>query len=71
MTTEIVEKNGFEIEYGGAWPIYRHRHNKWLVLYKKEFGFMVNISGAERKIEFVHELQLLFKLCKINDDVEV
>lgn len=70
LTPEILEKNGFKFEYGAAWNLYRFSV-PWFVLYKKEYGLMLNIGQIEIPISFVHRLQHALRLCGIEKEIEL
>ena len=65
LTPDILEKNGFV----KAWNTYRHSLKKWLVLYKKEFGLSLHIGEAEFRLDYVHELQHIMRLCGIDKEI--
>lgn len=69
LNPNILESNSFVKEYGGAWNIYRHAVKKWFVLFKKEFGFTLHIGETEMRLDYVHELQHILRVCGIEKEI--
>lgn len=79
LTPEILEKNGFILEYNG-YNYYENLDNtetNYLCVSfrtnkqprKIEFEFTNKIFGKIKTIQYVHEFQHLLKLCKINKEI--
>ena len=69
LTTEILEKNGF------VWdnlPISQCWEQYGLIIYPAGGGYRMNCGqNVSFKIDSVHELQHLFKLCGIDKEIEL
>lgn len=69
LTKEILEKNGFVWDYS---PICQCWEQYGLSIYLIGGGYRVNCGqNVSCKIDFVHELQHLFRLCGIDKEIEL
>jgi len=69
LTTEILEKNGFIWDSS---PISQCWEQYGLIIYPVGGGYRMNCGqNVSFNIDFVHELQHLFKLCGIDKKIEL
>lgn len=69
LTTEILEKNGFIWDSS---PISQCWEQYGLIIYPVGDGYRMNCGqNVSFNIDFVHELQHLFKLCGIDKEIEL
>lgn len=69
LTTEILEKNGFVWDDS---PISQCWEQYGLIIYPVGGGYRMNCGqNVSFKIDSVHELQHLFKLCGIDKEIEL
>lgn len=61
LTTEILEKCGFKLEYGGQLPDYIQREGFMMYWYEEKlsanFG---HVKQMDREIQYLHQLQNLY-----------
>lgn len=64
LTSEILEKNGFRDYFG-----YGYANNKGCYCegFYMNNDFTIRVSNVSRKLNYVHELQHVLRLCVLND----
>lgn len=82
ITTDILEKNGFEKMGEGRFLLENLEDNYWVKFYPKDTNYTCGgynyidldcgcISIREFPIEFVHQLQHVLRLCGIKKEIEL
>lgn len=66
LTPEILEKNGFHKVWNGSWKL-----NNTNLLIDEDNGFYVGISMLSLRLDYVHELQHILRLCGIDKKIPI